>query len=50
MLLVRNSFYIATAHVSEHIQWKKLDINKAPPVSLKETAEDILKFVQKKVQ
>ena len=49
---MRFSFHIATAHVYEHIQQKKLDINKAPPAQLKETAEDILKFVQfvKKVQ
>ena len=50
MLLVRNSFHIATTHVCEHVQQKKLDVNKAPPAKLKETAEDILKFAQKKVQ
>ena len=50
MLLMRYSFHISTAHVCEHIQKKKLDVNKAPPANLKETAEDILKFVQKKVQ
>ena len=50
MLLVRYSFHIAIAHVREHIQYKKLDVNKAPPAKLEETAEDILKFVQKKVQ
>ena len=47
---LRYSFHIATAHVCEHIQQKKLDVNKAPPAKLKEAAEDILKFVQKKVQ
>ena len=34
----------------QHIQEKRLDVNKAHPVQLKETAEVILKFVQKKVQ
>ena len=31
-------------------QWKRLDVNKAHPVELKEKAEDILKFVRRKVQ
>ena len=44
------SFHIAIAHVCEHIQRKMLDVNTAPPVKLKETAEDILKFVHIKKQ
>ena len=35
---------------SVSILYKKLDVNKAPPGQLKETAEDILKLVQKKTQ
>ena len=50
MLLVHYSFHVSTTHVCEHIHQKKLDVNKAPPANLKETAEDILKFVQRKVQ
>ena len=42
--------YSHSTNVCEHIQQKKLYVNKAPPVKLKETAEDILKFLQKKVQ
>ena len=41
MFLVRYSFHIAIGHVCEHIQWKKLDVNKAPPAMLRETSEDI---------
>ena len=34
----------------QHIQQKRFDINKAHPAQLKEKAEEILKFVQRKVQ
>ena len=34
----------------QYIQEKRLDVNKAHPAQLKETVEDILTFVQKKVQ
>ena len=32
----------------QHIQQKRLDVNRAHPAQLKETAEEILKFVQKR--
>ena len=50
ILLKRYSFHVATVHVCEHIPYKKSDGNKASPAQPRETAEDILKFVQKKVQ
>ena len=34
----------------QHIQQKRLDVNKAHPPQLKEKGEDILKFVTRKVQ
>ena len=33
-----------------HIQQKRLDVNKGHPAQLKEKAEDILEFVQRKMQ
>ena len=47
MFLVRFIFDIATAHVCELFSRKNLDVNNAPPVKLKETAEDILEVRQK---
>ena len=44
------SLYGIVSIQPQYIQQKRLDANKTHPAQLKETEEDILKFVQKKVK
>ena len=48
--IITNAFCALYCFQPQHIQWKRLGVNKAHPVELKEKAEDILKFVRRKVQ